>query len=98
MQDNVTANVPSDPYLMTGYDKKVLHLANSSPFQVTVTVQVDFLGCAGHPGCLDWQTFQQVTVQPNAYAYIAFPDGFSAHWVRLVSSQSAVLTAFFHYT
>ncbi|MEZ4560442.1 MAG: hypothetical protein R2854_29080 [Caldilineaceae bacterium] len=40
----VTAGDPSDPYLMTGFDAKVLHLTHGADSAVTVTVDVDFLG------------------------------------------------------
>jgi hypothetical protein len=51
-QNNVSANVPSDPYLMTGFDKKVLHLyVHTDQIQIQipiyVTVQVDITGTAG---------------------------------------------------
>ena len=43
------ANEPSDPYLMTGFDHKVLHLyANENITEnVVVRMEVDVTGAAG---------------------------------------------------
>ena len=45
----VVANEPSDPYLMTGFDHKVLHLyANENITEnVVVRMEVDVTGAAG---------------------------------------------------
>jgi ectoine hydroxylase-related dioxygenase (phytanoyl-CoA dioxygenase family) len=40
--DQVEAGVPSDAYLMTGFDGKVLHLAHETSTAVAFTVEVDF--------------------------------------------------------
>lgn len=40
----VAANQPSEPYLMTGFDQKVLHLTHDAPQNVEFRVEVDFLG------------------------------------------------------
>ncbi len=38
------AGEPSDPYLMTGFDNKVLHLTHEIDATVEFAVEVDFLG------------------------------------------------------
>jgi len=40
----VKAGSVSDPFLMTGFDKKVVHFAHESSRQVSFTAEVDFLG------------------------------------------------------
>ena len=76
----------SEPYLMTGYDKKVLHLKAGGP----VRIEVDFLGDGS------FETYS--TSAGTGYRAIVFPVGFSAHWVRLVSEVDTTATAEFHYT
>ncbi|RRJ97041.1 hypothetical protein Ga0100231_008570 [Opitutaceae bacterium TAV4] len=90
--DAVEAGAPSDPYLMTGFDKKVLHLSHDSNAAVTFTVEVDFLGCG------EWKTYQKIEVPAKGYAPHVFPDGFSAHWVRVTASAACKATAQLHYT
>lgn len=47
-RDNVTKGVPSDPYLMTGFDHKVLHLtAHVAHPMVTFSIEIDYTGTAG---------------------------------------------------
>ena len=79
----------SDPFLMTGFGSKVLHLRADGP-AAGVMIQVDFLGNG------EWVDFDAVAVGP--YRAYVFPPGFSTHWVRLVSQNEAVVTAQFIYT
>jgi hypothetical protein len=83
----------SDPYLMTGYDKKVLHLAHDAGKTVRFDFEIDFLG-DGH-----WVPYATFDIQPKTgYAHHEFPDGFSAHWVRVKASKSCNATAYFIYS
>lgn len=91
-EDQVKANTPSDPYLMTGFDKKVLHLSHESKKAVSFNIEVDFLGCGA------WKKYTMVKVPARGYAPHVFPDGFSAHWVRVTSNAACRASAQFHYT
>lgn len=84
----VTANVPSDSYLMTGYDKKSLVLFADR--LVTIQLQVNF----DHQGYHPYQTF---TLNGQTSQSFTFPTGFSAHWVRLIADQNCTATATFTY-
>ena len=88
----VTAGEPSDPYLMTGFDRKVLHLSHDATGPVTFIVEVDFLGIQA------WKTYQEITVPASGYVHHEFPIGFSAHWVRVTLDNSCSASAYFHYT
>ena len=88
----VTAGDPSDPYLMTGFDAKVVHLTHGADSAVTVTVDVDFLGNG------TWHQYDAFTVAPHGYVHHEFPAGFSAHWVRVTADTDCVATAYFTYT
>lgn len=91
-EDQVEAGAPSDPYLMTGFDKKVLHLSHDSKSAVKFKVEVDFLGGA------NWKTYTTVEVPSEGYLPHVFPEGFSAHWVRVTASSDCRASAHFHYT
>jgi len=88
----VKAGEASAPYLMTGFDKKVLHIRCESDAATRVCVEIDFIGNQS------WCAYANLAVDANGYAHHVFPDGFSAHWVRLVSASNATLTALLHYT
>ncbi|MCC6698536.1 MAG: hypothetical protein IT365_23135, partial [Candidatus Hydrogenedentes bacterium] len=88
----VEAGAVSDPYLMTGYDKKVLHLTHDSKKSVGFEVEVDFLG-DGH-----WVPYTRIEVGPrDAYSHHEFPDGYSAHWVRIKIDTACKATAYLVY-
>lgn len=87
----VRKDTTSDPFLMTGFDKKVLHLNHDSDEVVRFRVEVDFLG----DGTFHWyDTFE---VPGNGYQHHVFPDGYSAHWVRIKVDQDCKATAYFMY-
>jgi hypothetical protein len=85
----VKAGQVSDPFLMTGFDRKVLHLRSDKPAEFEV--QVDFLGG-------EWVTYETLKTGVEGYRFHAFPSGFSAHWVRIVSKTSCTASAEFMYT
>ncbi|WP_147916823.1 hypothetical protein [Ruania zhangjianzhongii] len=91
-EDEVAADAPSDPYLMTGFDQKVLHLQNHGSTEACVTVEVDPRGDGS------FGVHHVLTVAPGELSSYVFPAGFSAHWLRLVSDRDAVLTAQLFYT
>ncbi|MFC1714201.1 hypothetical protein ACFL6S_11045 [Candidatus Poribacteria bacterium] len=90
--ETVKANEASDPYLMTGFDRKVLHLRHDADQTANFTVEIDFLGDQ------TWDTYSVISVPPNGYVHHEFPDGFSAHWVRVTVDKACAATAYFHYT
>ena len=84
---NVTAGKPSDPYLMTGYDKKRITLANHGEIETTITVELD---AAGDGRFAAYQSFK---LAPGAKETFEFPDWINAYWVRTVSSATTNATA-----
>jgi len=83
----VTAGKPSDPYLMTGYDKKRLQLANHGDVETTITVELD---AAGDGRFAAYQSFK---LAPGAKETFVFPDWINAYWVRTVSSATTKASA-----
>ncbi len=91
-KDAVKAGEPSDPYLMTGFDKKCLHVNVEGGGKRGFRVEVDFCGDG------QWHACARLETAEEGYAFHAFPEGFSAHWVRLVPDADGVATAQLHYT
>ncbi|MBZ0297775.1 MAG: hypothetical protein K8L99_34790, partial [Anaerolineae bacterium] len=91
-EDEVKAGEASDPYLMTGFDKKVLHLTHEADDAVAFRIEVDFLGNGS------WKTYGQLTVPRGGYLHHEFPSAFSVHWVRLVPQANCRATAYLTYT
>lgn len=88
----VKAATVSDPFLMTGFDKKVVHITHDARTPVTFALEVDFLGDGS------WRPYKSFVVNPEEnYVHYEFPDGFSAHWVRVKVDKDCVATVYFAY-
>jgi hypothetical protein len=85
----IRAGEVSDPFLMTGFDRKVLHL--KSDRQAEFEVQIDFVGG-------DWVPYETLKTAVEGYRYHVFPAGFSAHWVRILAKTTCTASAEFIYT
>jgi hypothetical protein len=83
----VTADTPSDPYLLTGYDRKTLSLAHTSTASVRFRVEVDPTGM-GH-----WVTYTTLDVPAGKSVDHLFPAGYQAYWLRVSASSPTTATA-----
>jgi hypothetical protein len=91
-EQNVRAGTPSDPYLMNGFDKKVVHFTHSTGREVEFRIEIDLTGDG------KWIGYDNIKVPAEGYAYHVFPDGYSAQWVRVIPLQDVInLTVEFYY-
>src|SRR5699024_2233489 len=61
LEDSVKKGEISDPYIMTGFDQKVLHLVNDGQQSVDFTIEVDFIGNG------TWKEYETVNFEPGEY-------------------------------
>jgi hypothetical protein len=87
----VRAGQPSDPYLMTGYDRKAITLTHTSAGPVSIRVEVDIAG-DGH-----WAPYREFHVEAGRPLVHTFPESFSAYWVRAVANRDTTATAILQY-
>lgn len=87
----VKANETSDPYLMTGFDRKSLELSHTADEPVQFRAEVDISG-EGH-----WVPCGQWTVTVNETRQYSFPKGFSAYWIRFTTDRDTRATAMLTY-
>ncbi|NOY81549.1 MAG: hypothetical protein GXP31_11180 [Kiritimatiellaeota bacterium] len=87
----VQPDQPSDPYLMTGYDRKRLTLWHDEARPVRFTVEVDFIRDGS------WCKYAAFDVAPDRRFVHEFPDGYSAHWIRLRADLACRASAVFEY-
>ncbi|MFK7846819.1 MAG: hypothetical protein AB8G77_16075 [Rhodothermales bacterium] len=92
VQDAVVAGQPSDPFLVRGYQNRVVHLSHESEQAVTFTLEVDVLGDG------IWTVLDTVQVAARGYTYKILSEDLEAEWIRLKVDQSATVTAYFHFT
>jgi hypothetical protein len=85
----VKAGVPSLPYLMTGYDRKSVFLSSERDAEFTIEIDVDGTGL--------WVPYETFAIEAGKSVEHKFPEGFSAYWVRVISSTETTATAMFLY-
>lgn len=88
---DVKAGVPSDPYLMTGFDKKIVTLSHKADQSITIKLQVDIDGAG------TWADYKSYHVPSTQTITETLPESFSAYWVRALCNQDANATVMFEY-
>ena len=87
---SVRKDVLSDPYLMTGYDKKTLIVQADKDVTITLWVNISHSLKQKMP----YAEFKLKAGQEMQYI---FPEGFSAHWVYLSADKNCTATGQFIY-
>jgi hypothetical protein len=90
-QTAVQAGIPSDQFLMAGYDRKQVKISHQSRSTVRIEIEVDLTGSGG------WQTYRTIQIPPDEEVNHPFPDAFSAYWIRFIASRDCVATAQLQY-
>lgn len=90
-ETGVEADEVSDPYLMSGFDKKSIHLYHDANENVQFTLEVDFIGDG------NWHEYKKLEVAAGEYLHYEFPESYSAQWVRVRSNKKCNATAYFIY-
>jgi len=85
----VKGGVPSDRYLMTGYDKKSVALQSSVDTCIALEIDVD--------GTDLWIPYKSIELKAGVTVTHEFPEGFSAYWIRAISTQDTTVTVMFTY-
>jgi hypothetical protein len=85
----VKAGEPSDPYLMTAYDRKSFSIQSAKATTIRLEVDVDGTGL--------WIPYQSFKLEEGGKVSGKFPDGFSAYWVRAISSDDTEATVELEY-
>ena len=88
---SVKKEVPSDPYLMNGFDQKRLTLDNEGPVDAIFHLEVDPSGNG------TWTTFETYPLKAGESLRRELPPWFQACWVRFSCSADTVATAQLNY-
>ncbi len=90
MNTAVKGGTMSDPYLMTGYDKKSLTLKADRDVKVTLWLSVShYLN--------DKVKYKEFALKAGEKLEYVFPEGFSAHWGYMSADRDCKATAQFLY-
>ncbi len=87
----VQADEPSDPYLMSGYDSKILRLENHSVTANIITMECDVAGDGR------FSLYQAFTLAPHQSLEVKLPDWLNAYWTRFTAKQDGKISAQLNY-
>ncbi|MEO1527457.1 MAG: sulfatase-like hydrolase/transferase [Planctomycetota bacterium] len=87
----VKAGLPSDPFLMRGYDDKQVTLSHQSEESVELALEVDIDGNGR------WIPYKTFSVPSGERLNHRFPSGFSACWVRVIADTDTTATCQLEY-
>jgi hypothetical protein len=95
VDEEVVADTPSEPFLIAGFEDRVLHLTHDQTGSVQFTLEIDSEGTG------QWETHQVVNVAGNSggrggYAPYLLPPSLPASWMRVTSDTTATATAYLH--
>ncbi|MCS7469992.1 hypothetical protein NZK35_25360 [Stieleria sp. ICT_E10.1] len=91
LQTQVRPGIPSDPYLMKGYDQKTVTISHGGSKPVRITLQIDLDGNGR------WVNHHRFDVPVGEPLRHEFPKGFSACWIRAVCNTETSATVQFDY-
>ncbi len=92
LNDAVRADEPSQPYLINGFERRVLHLSHDAATEVKFTLEIDVKGDG------QWAKYATLPVGAGGYAYHIVPKDLAAQWIRVRADRDCGATAYFHYT
>jgi hypothetical protein len=83
---SVKANEPSDPYLMTGYDKKKITLENHHNTPNTIIMECDVAGDGR------FSFYETVSLAAHQRFELPLPEWLNAYWVRFTPIADGKMT------
>lgn len=91
VDDEVRPGVPSDPYLIAGYETCVIHLVHDRGAPVGFTAEID------PDGTGSWSTLSEIPVPETGYASFVVPRAVEAEWIRFKCDTACRATVYLHY-
>lgn len=87
----VKARVPSDPYLLWGYDQRSLTLSHEANVPVHFHIELDLTGTGL------WVTWQWREVSPGEDTRLTLDPAIQARWLRVTASEDCTASAQLRY-
>ncbi|MCK8495491.1 hypothetical protein M0L20_26735 [Spirosoma sp. RP8] len=92
LNEAVSANQPSEPFLFAGWANRSAWVQNNSDSDIQLTFEVDKGGTGS------WSRQQTVTVSAHKAAHVPFAADITGEWIRIKSDKAANLSAHFSYS
>jgi hypothetical protein len=95
LNDVVSPDTPSEPFLFSGFERKGLHLACQNGCPQTFRLEIDAEGTD------DWAVLRDIIVPDTGYSWIQFQSDEKGAWIRLrlLGAEQAIgVSAVFQYS
>lgn len=92
LKEIVKPNVPSEPFLFAGWERRCAWLKNDSENDVVFTFETDLTGNSS------WQKIKSVETKKGESVFVEFEASEKGEWIRISSDKDAIATAHFSYT
>ena len=93
LNESVKAQIPSDPFLLSGFTKRALHLEHDGAATTVFTIEID------SKGNNEWSTWREITLPAETRSYwFNFPASLKGIWLRIKTNRDVTqLSATFQY-
>ncbi len=93
VREDVRRDEPSEPFLFSGFDRRMVHVAHESDDEVQFTFEVDRSGRGA------WEPLRHVRVPARGYVPVIFDDAERGAWIRARADRDCRrATVFFQYS
>ncbi len=90
LKDDVTAGATSEPFLISGFERRGLQLVHETEQPISLAIELD------RTGTNQWQVWKEIDIAAAGSAFLDLAEAPSAEWIRLRSKSNAKsLTALF---
>ncbi len=91
LDEQVQANVPSEPFLFAGWANRSAWIKNAGSDSIVINFQVDKSGNG------QWTFLKRITLPPYSSAFIPFAENEKGEWIRATSNKNTKATISFAY-
>ncbi len=92
MEENITANTPSEAFLFAGWDNRSSWIKNSGNQTIVFKIEVD------KQGNNQWTELKKVSLEPNSAVFVPFNNSETGEWVRVSTDKNTIASVSFTYT
>ena len=91
VNESIKANVPSEPFLFNGWDKKCAWVKNSGDKNIDLTFEIDKYGND------NWTLLKEIEIPAGKSLFVPFGKDDNGEWIRVKANRPTIATVCFSY-
>lgn len=92
LEEEVEANIPSEPFLLAGWPKRMVWIGNHGNESVRFDFETD------QNGNNNWSAYESVTLESGKEHYLEIPANVKGEWIRVKTNKLTNATVHFTYS